>query len=161
MISIVPADSRLSAIAERIAVRSWNETYREIVSQEQIDYMLANQTSEKMMEAIAKGERYYVVYFNGEEAGYFCIVNQGEKMFLSKIYVLKGMQRKGIASGILEFIKKECFSEKIDSIYLTVNRNNLNAISFYEKSGFAKAREQKKDIGRGFVMDDYVMEMRL
>jgi ribosomal protein S18 acetylase RimI-like enzyme len=38
-----------------------------------------------------------------------------------------------------------------------VNRNNHNAIGAYRKHGFQVRASQVKDIGGGFVMDDYVM----
>ena len=35
------------------------------------------------------------------------------------------------------------------------------AIAAYKKKGFTIVREQKADIGHGFIMDDYVMEKAL
>ena len=40
---------------------------------------------------------------------------------------------------------------------LTVNKHNRNAIAAYGKYGFRVAESVVKDIGSGFVMDDYVM----
>jgi hypothetical protein len=39
-----------------------------------------------------------------------------------------------------------------------VNKGNEKAIRSYERNGFVKVRSQVADIGKGFVMDDYVME---
>ncbi|HET6492932.1 MAG TPA: GNAT family N-acetyltransferase, partial [Burkholderiales bacterium] len=42
-------------------------------------------------------------------------------------------------------------------VVLAVNRNNCNAIGAYLKHGFRVRGSQIKDIGGGFVMDDYLM----
>jgi len=48
--------------------------------------------------------------------------------------------------------------EKMRAVVLNVNRFNP-AVSFYEKYGFKIIKEEVIDIGNGYVMDDYVMEM--
>ena len=40
---------------------------------------------------------------------------------------------------------------------LRVNRNNINAVAAYERFGFGIVATNKKDIGGGYVMDDYLM----
>ena len=42
---------------------------------------------------------------------------------------------------------------------MTVNRNNTGSVAAYEKMGFQKVREQVAEIGGGYVMDDYIMEL--
>jgi ribosomal protein S18 acetylase RimI-like enzyme len=46
-------------------------------------------------------------------------------------------------------------------VILQVNKRNVNAIASYRKYGFAVRTSTVDDIGRGFVMDDYVMEKKL
>ena len=46
-----------------------------------------------------------------------------------------------------------------DSIELNVNKNN-ETTGIYEKLGFKRIRSEVIDIGKGFVMDDYVYELR-
>ena len=45
------------------------------------------------------------------------------------------------------------------TIWLTVNRRNERAIGAYRRTGFREVRAQVTDIGGGYVMDDYVMEL--
>jgi len=140
----------------RIANISWTETYVPIIGREQTEYMIEKfQSYDVMLDAIEQGQRYYLISFERTHCGYFCLAYENDKVFLSKLYVLKEFQRKGIATSAFEFIKILCDGRKI---YLTVNRNNLKAISFYGKAGFVKAYDQVKDIGNGFVMDDHIME---
>ena len=140
----------------RIADVSWTETYVPIIGKEQTEYMIEKfQSYDVMLDAIKQGQRYYLISFNGRYCGYFCLADESDKVFLSKLYVLKEFQRNGIATSAFEFIKILCEGRKI---YLTVNRNNVNAIGFYRRMGFVTAYDQVKDIGNGFVMDDHVME---
>ena len=44
-------------------------------------------------------------------------------------------------------------------VYLTVNRYNENTIAVYHATGFETVRTQVADIGNGYVMDDYVMQL--
>ena len=44
-------------------------------------------------------------------------------------------------------------------VWLTVNRHNSQAIEWYQRKGFTITDEQKADIGRGFYMDDFIMEL--
>ena len=46
-------------------------------------------------------------------------------------------------------------------VILQVNKRNVNAIQSYQKYGFVVREATVEDIGRGFVMDDYVMEKKL
>jgi diamine N-acetyltransferase len=42
-------------------------------------------------------------------------------------------------------------------VWLQVNKKNRQAIAAYEKAGFRIAEEAVFDIGKGFVMDDFLM----
>ncbi len=57
---------------------------------------------------------------------------------------------------MLTFIQEQW---KPGSVRLTVNRENLDSISFYENRGFIKSGEVVQEIGGGFVMDDYQMDL--
>lgn len=141
----------------------WHEYFPCILTDEQIDYMVDKfQSVHAITEQIANGGyEYRFILLNGEIAGYTGFVREDEKMFLSKLYLLKGFRGKGIASYVLDFLKKECAKCGLGSIYLTVNRNNSHTINVYKNWGFEVVREQCADIGRGYVMDDYVMKLTL
>ncbi|MEO1763642.1 MAG: GNAT family N-acetyltransferase, partial [Cyanobacteria bacterium J06629_18] len=64
---------------------------------------------------------------------------------------------KGIGKQAIQFIKSKF---DIYVIRLTVNKRNYHSIAFYKHIGFEIVDYVEMDIGKGFVMDDYVMEMR-
>lgn len=83
------------------------------------------------------------------------------KMFISKLYLLREYRGKGYSRDILSEVADMACSLRLKSIWLTVAKNNLSSIAAYEHLGFHEADTICKEIGGGFVMDDYIMEKTL
>ena len=60
---------------------------------------------------------------------------------------------------MLEYLRGLCREAGARTIWLTVNRRNERAIGAYRRAGFREVRAQVTDIGGGYVMDDYIMEL--
>lgn len=86
---------------------------------------------------------------------------QGEKLFLSKLYLSDEFRGRGVGQLALGKVAAIARDRGAKSVYLTVNRGNLRAVRAYEKFGFVRTEEQVSDIGNGFVMDDFVYEFTL
>ena len=146
---------RMTKVAEVV----WREANTAFCSPEQVEYMIEMfQSYEAVSGQLVHGYRYFLVEENGEILAYFGVQPQGERLFLSKFYILKEHRGKGIFSMGLEFMAELCREQQLDTIYLTVNRNNTHACEVYLHKGFKIAEEAVADIGCGFVMDDYIME---
>ena len=141
----------------------WHEAYKEIVSVAQIDYMIEKfQSFNPLSEAINKNNYlYYLIKVDNNVAGYIGLHEENEKMFLSKLYILKEFRGKQVASKTFKFIENLAKSKKLKSVWLTVNKNNSHAIDVYKHSGFVVIRKQVADIGNGFVMDDFIFEKNI
>lgn len=150
-------------IAAELAREIWTEHYTSIIGAEQVEYMLEKFQSEKAIaEQIEnKGYNYYLIEEDNQAIGYCAIVQEEEELFLSKIYVRNTMRGKGIARKTLDFIKNIALERNLGKIILTVNKNNTGPIAAYEKLGFVNAGSIVQDIGGGFVMDDYKMELKV
>lgn len=150
---------RVSDMADRI----WRENYKNILSEEQIDYMIDNFQSPTAITRQMVNEHYEYYLLDNDEAyiGYVAFVKEKEKLFISKIYLLSEFQHKGYGKATVDKIRDIAISEGINKIWLTVNKNNVNAIKAYEKYGFENKDSTITDIGNDFVMDDYIMEMQL
>ena len=61
---------------------------------------------------------------------------------------------------MMEFVESETRKEGLQAVELNVNRFN-SAVKVYEKLGFEIIREEKNEIGHGFIMDDYVFRKQL
>ena len=77
---------------------------------------------------------------------------------IHKIYLLPETQGKGFGKFMIDVIVRIAKSNDQKGIFLNVNKYN-KAKFFYEKAGFVVSKEEVIDIGNGYVMDDYVMEL--
>lgn len=147
------------ALLESLAREIWEEFFISILEKDQIAYMLKKyQSAPALWAQIQEGVSYFLVFYRGEIAGYYAVKNEKECLFLSKIYLKRSM--RGLKIGL--WMLKQCFkiaeNKKLPYIYLTVNKHNLSSIGFYERNGFEKKKPLEKDIGNGFIMDDWQME---
>jgi ribosomal protein S18 acetylase RimI-like enzyme len=151
--------SRVAQLAKDI----WEEYYPAIISQGQIAYMIDTFQSPAAIESqIAEGMQYYLTVTDGEEIGYLAYTaEQGNVLFLSKIYITRDFRNKGKGREAFEFITQQASNSCCNKIWLTVNKHNKAAIDKYLKIGFTITESVKKEIGNGFYMDDYVMEYRV
>lgn len=146
---------RMTKVAEVV----WREANVAFCTPEQVEYMIEMfQSYEAVMGQLVHGYRYFLVEEDGEILAYFGVQPQGERLFLSKFYIIKEHRGKGIFTRGLNFMAELCREQQLDTIYLTVNRNNHHACEVYLHKGFRIAEEAVADIGCGFVMDDYIME---
>jgi RimJ/RimL family protein N-acetyltransferase len=147
-----------------IADKVWHEFFPGIISDEQIDYMVDKFQSKKAIKAqLEEGYEYYLMKLADIYIGYVGIHPEHNinRMFLSKIYILKPYRGKGYATQAFNFLEGLSVAYGLSNIYLTVNKNNESSIKVYEHRGFTKIDEQVTDIGGGFVMDDYVYEYKV
>ena len=149
-----------AARAAQLAKEIWEEYYPAIITQEQIDYMLDTfQSPEAIEKQVQEGVEYYLAIEGNEEIGYLAYAeDNGNTLFLSKIYIKKDFRNKGRGREMFAFILGQARRRESKTIRLTVNKNNTASVEKYLKLGFAITDSVVKDIGSGFCMDDYVME---
>jgi len=143
----------------KLADEIWHEHYHSILDPGQIDYMVVEFQSEKAIaDQIASGYEYYLIKAGNTPVGYIAIKEEEDRLFLSKLYLLKDYRGHGLGRAAFDFLSDLCKKRDLVSIWLTVNRNNRETIAIYRKMGFDIVRVQVADIGSGYVMDDYIME---
>nr|WP_294490407.1 GNAT family N-acetyltransferase [uncultured Anaerosporobacter sp.] len=158
----VKEQEEINVVAE-LGTKIWHEHYSSILEPAQIDYMVDKFQSANAvaLQINDQGYEYYLVKDEDSVVGYIGLVMETDRVFLSKLYIAKEARGKGLASKAFVFLTELASSNKKQAIWLTVNRYNSGSIAVYEKKGFIKVREQVSDIGNGYVMDDYVMEMAI
>ena len=141
----------------------WNDHYVSIIGKDQVNYMLNKYQTPKAINAQINDDsyEYFLIIADELTVGYIGIIPRHNEMFLSKFYILDSERGKGIGHAGLEFLRARCKASGTDFITLTVNKNNVDAILAYEKMGFEKYGEVESDIGSGYVMDDYLMRLRI
>lgn len=143
---------QLSQLAHRI----WNMYYPDIIGQKQVDYMLGKMYSlEALKEQIRNGHRFVAGYADGEMLGFLSYSKtSGQDYMIHKWYVDVSLHSKGIGRKLFDAALGNI---DYDTIRLTVNRQNINAVNFYFRFGFIIERVADFDIGDGFFMNDFVM----
>ena len=148
--------SKVAALAEVI----WHQHFTPIIGREQVIYMVEKFQSEAALEQqIANGYEYYQLFDGDEFCGYCGIHPENGKLFLSKLYIKKEARGRHIASHAMNFLKDICRERGISAIWLTCNKHNNNTQAIYDHLGFKIIDTQVADIGNGFVMDDYILEL--
>ncbi|HMB99431.1 MAG TPA: GNAT family N-acetyltransferase [Flavobacteriaceae bacterium] len=148
-------------LIEQLADSIWRQHYTPIIGIDQVNYMLEKfQSVEAIASQIKEGFIYYIIYLKEAPAGYLSIMMEDDILFLSKIYVSKDFRGNSIGKVAITFIESKAKANNLNTIRLTVNKNN-NAANFYKKIGFISKGPIVKDIGGGFVMDDYLMEKQI
>ena len=151
----------LAALAREI----WYAHYPAIITPAQIEYMLEQRYLPATLRAelAQPGLWWDKLLVGGNMAGfasYFLTGTAGE-MKLDKLYVHPSLQRRGYGGLMIARAAALAREQGCNRLALAVNKNNGSAIAAYRKHGFEVARAVVKDIGNGFVMDDYLMEKRL
>jgi diamine N-acetyltransferase len=149
-------------VIQQIAEKAWRPTYSHILSEEQTIYMLDMMYgTEVLMKQINSQVEFFLAVEEDQVIGYFAMeITEPSQMKLHKIYLDPDQKSKGVGSQIIAFIKAFGIQAGVKQIELNVNKSN-SAVQFYEKMGFLRAREMVLDIGNGYVMDDYVMQLNL
>ena len=164
MISFKKATESDIVLISTLAEKSWNSAYAEILTREQIDYMLGQMYSvEELTSHLNSPDYPYFLIINDEiPAGFLGFEFNYEKdtTKLHRIYLIPEMKGKGLGKTAIQFLKEEVAKSGNNRIILNVNKQN-NAKNIYESQGFRVSEEKVVDIGNGFVMDDYMMEFLL
>ena len=164
MITILDAGLNDIKTIQEITNITWPITYGEILSKEQLDYMLGLFYSE---EALAKQienkeQLFYLISDSESIIGFIGIEHNYKNEAITKIhkiYLLPETQGKGIGKKVFDEIQNMALENNSKTLLLNVNRFNT-ALGFYKKIGFEVAEEVNIEIGNGYLMEDYVMEKK-
>jgi len=149
-------------IVADLAERIWPITYSEYLSEEQIRYMLDLMYNQgELLSQLEKGYVFLMASEADKDVGFACYsitdtVNDIYK--LHKIYVLPEMHGKGVGKILMNEVVNLAKRNGGKSLELNVNKYN-KAKDFYLKKGFKIKESVTLNIGNGFVMDDFVMEL--
>ena len=164
----------------------FRHTYREILSPEQMEYMMDWMYSPaNLQKQLDEGHVYYIAYRDGKPCGYVSvqpegIADDGHLLFhLQKIYVLPSEQGHGLGRALFDravvHVREAVLAREVvhvrevaggctegcgARIELNVNRSNLS-IGFYHHLGLHILRQGDFHIGNGFYMNDYIMGLEL
>ena len=161
MIQLKKATVRDLPTIQEIAHKTWGPTYTHIIGQEQVDYMLDQMYNLKALQAqMAQGHQFFIAA-DSRELGFAAFSRNEEDAFhLHKLYVLPEAHGKGVGKLLMNAVVDKVRAEGGRYLRLNVNRYN-RAKDFYEYVGFKIKESVDNEIGNGFCMNDYIMEMTI
>lgn len=164
MLTIRPADSSDRMLIHEMAKVVFPATYRNILSPEQLIYMMewmyAPQNIEKQMN---EGHLFFIAYCGNDLCGYASIQQEDEHLFhLQKLYVLPHFQGQHCGEDLFRLMIKEIKQLHPEPCIMELNVNRVNrAVGFYHQMGMTIHREGDFPIGQGYYMNDYIMRIEL
>jgi ribosomal protein S18 acetylase RimI-like enzyme len=148
-------------IIQELTYKIWPIAYGEILSDEQLEYMLNKFYEISYLEKqLENGQVFLLAQENGIYFGfasYELNCDNSNKTKIHKLYVLTQSQGKGLGKQLTEKIIDIAKLNQNNGVFLNVNRFN-KALHFYEKMGFQNVKTIDVEIGNGYLMEDYIME---
>jgi len=164
-IRIAPMRAADADAIARLAEVIWRAHYPALIGHAQIDYMLAQRYNrDVMLDELRRDDLWWdVLTLDGEPAGFasYFLTGEAGEMKLDKLYVHPQHQRRGLGGMLIEHCCRAAHARGCTRLILAVNKRNASAIAAYRKNGFDVMSAVVKDIGGGFVMDDYIMARAL
>ena len=164
MLTIAKAGTAQIPLIQQIAQDTWPDTFKDILTPEQIRYMLHMMYDDaSLRQQMESGNVFLLAEVDGVPGGfasYELHYRNSPVSKLHKIYILPSMQGKSVGKALLLEVAKIAREAGMQQVWLNVNREN-KATGFYERFGFKKTGEEDIDIGNGYFMNDTIMQMNL
>ena len=161
-LTVVKASEKDIPLIQQLTYAVWPYTYKDILTQEQVDYMLNMMYSTSALsKQMNDGHQFIFIQEENKNIAFASYAYYKSSVYkLHKIYALPDQQGKGIGKFIINHITAQIKPLGATVLQLNVNRYN-KAKGFYEKLGFKIISEEDSDIGNNYLMNDYVMELSL
>ncbi|HMO62631.1 MAG TPA: GNAT family N-acetyltransferase [Ferruginibacter sp.] len=160
MLTIKKAGTEAIPVIREMAHAIWPVAYADILAPQQIEYMLDKMyNAATLQQQMQEGQQFVLAYDADVPVAFAAYAPLGDNALtfkLHKIYILPNQQGRGTGRALINFITDAI--APATALRLNVNRHN-KARFFYEKAGFKIIAEEILDIGNGYCMDDYVMEL--
>lgn len=149
-----------------LARRSWESVYVDLISREQLEYMLSYMYSEEELKSHLANPNYhyYMIYDEKKDVydGFIGFENQYEENTtkLHRIYLAPESKGKGLGKKTLQFVHEKVQELGDERIILEVNKNNP-AKEFYKSQGYKIYEDTVIPIEQGFEMDVFLMDINL
>lgn len=148
-------------IIRELAHRIWWAHYSDIISPEQIAYMLEQGYSETaiLRHMEEQTQSFWLVETDAVVAGFIAISqNAPSEYFIHKFYLDNTQRGRGIGAAAFQCLLSNY--PDMEEVRLNVNRRNYKSVNFYFKTGFVITHCMDTFFGDGYVMDDFQMRYR-
>jgi diamine N-acetyltransferase len=160
--AIAPLESRGIETVRALAHTVWRAHYPPIIGAAQTEYMLEQRYAAHVIAAeLERSDLWWdTLCEDGAMIAFASSFLEPARsaVKLDKLYVHPAHQRRGCGGALIQHVARRAARLGASKLVLAVNKRNSTAIAAYLRHGFTIAEAVVKDIGGGFVMDDYIME---
>lgn len=162
---IAPLTSADASGISTLAGIIWREHYAGIISAAQIEYMLMQRYQPALIhEQLSNPDIWWKkLVLKGTIIGFSCCIRTArpDELKIDKLYIHRSHRRQGYGARLVADALRTLQKNNLQSLILTVNKQNHTAISAYRHYGFEITGDSIVDIGGGFFMNDYLMILDL
>ena len=159
---LVKVDENLIEKTADFAQSVFIDYYTDLIGYDQSVYMADKFLSaDAIRTLINDGAVFNLVMEDDKILGFYECKKEEERVFLSKLYVEKNYRGKGIGRYMFDDLLSYTKDNNLNRIYLTVNKGNTPSFNIYRHLGFEIIDSVETDIGHGYIMDDYIMELKI
>ena len=157
---IIEVNEQLIPLTSKFASEVFVDYYNDLIGNAQATYMADLFLSEKAVKKlIDEGAKFKLLMLNDMPIGFTEYQKEDDRTFLSKLYVHKDYRHLGYGKKLFEDCVSYTKENGLRAIYLTCNKYNTPSYNTYIHLGFKVIDAVVNDIGHGYVMDDYIMEL--
>ncbi|MDO4198104.1 MAG: GNAT family N-acetyltransferase [Erysipelotrichaceae bacterium] len=159
---LINVDESLIELTSDFAQSVFIDYYTPLNGSEHANYMADMFLSQKAIkELLGEGAVFKLVMDDNKPVAYTEYKKDGDRVFLSKLYAHKDYRGRKLGDLMLNDCIEYTKSSGLNKIYLTVNKYNTPSYNIYLHKGFKVIDSVETDIGHGYIMDDYIMELTI
>ena len=135
---IIPVTEENAPLAGAVHAASWQASHRHFCPEEFVLRFDARRQTEYLLEGMRRGKQVWLL-IDPEPAGLISLTETGEGSLIEDLYVLPRLEGRGYGGALL----KAAIAQARGPVYLWILNNNLKALDYYQKRGFALSGREK------------------
>ena len=135
---IIPVTEEDAPLAGAVHSVSWQASHRHFCPEEFVLRSDAQRQTEYLLEGMRRGKKIWLL-IDPEPAGLISLTETGEGSLIEDLYVLPECERRGYGGALL----KAAMAHAKGPVYLWILNNNIKALDYYQKRGFALSGREK------------------
>ena len=135
---IIPVTEENAPLAGAVHAVSWQASHRHFCPEEFVLRFDARRQTEYLLEGMRRGKQVWLL-FDPEPAGLISLTETGEGSLIEDLYVLPQLEGRGYGGALL----KAAIAQAKGPVYLWILNNNVKALDYYQKRGFALSGREK------------------
>ena len=135
---IIPVTEENAPLAGAVHAASWQASHRHFCPEEFVLRFDARRQTEYLLEGMRRGKQVWLLE-DPEPAGLISLTETVEGSLIEDLYVLPECERRGCGGALL----KAAIAQAKGPVYLWILNNNLQALDYYHKRGFALSGREK------------------